>query len=77
MRDTGYRILAEGVAVSNDTWATGLANHDLIIGPTGGGKTRSYVLPNLLSSQESFVVTDTKGRHSGTAGVPGAGVGFY
>ena len=61
MRDNGYRILADGVAVSNDTWATGLANHDLIIGPTGGGKTRSYVLPNLLSSQESFIVTDTKG----------------
>ena len=61
MRDTGYRILADGVQVNNDTWATGLANHDLIIGPTGGGKTRSYVLPNLLSSQESFVVTDSKG----------------
>ena len=61
MRDTGYRILADGVTASNDTWATGLANHDLIIGPTGGGKTRSYVLPNLLSSEESFIVTDTKG----------------
>lgn len=61
MRDNGYRILAAGIKVSNDTWATGLANHDLIIGPTGGGKTRSYVLPNLLSSAESFVVTDTKG----------------
>lgn len=61
MRDIGHRILADGVTVSNDTWATGLANHDLIIGPTGGGKTRSYVVPNLLSSQESFVVTDTKG----------------
>ena len=61
MRDIGHRILADGVTVSNDTWATGLANHDLIIGPTGGGKTRSYVLPNLLSSAESFVVTDTKG----------------
>lgn len=61
MRDNSYRILAEGVTVSNDTWTTGLANHDLIIGPTGGGKTRSYVVPNLLSSQESFIVTDTKG----------------
>ena len=61
MRDIGYRILADGVTVSNDTWATGIANHDLIIGPTGGGKTRGYVLPNLLSSQESFVVTDSKG----------------
>ena len=61
MRDTGYRILAEGVTVSNDTWTTGLANHDLIIGPTGGGKTRSYVLPNLLNSKESFLVVDAKG----------------
>ena len=61
MRDNGYRILADGVTVSNDTWATGLANHDLIIGPTGGGKTRSYVVPNLLSSKESFLVVDTKG----------------
>ena len=49
MRDTGYRILADGVTASNDTWATGLANHDLIIGPTGGGKTRGYVLPDRKS----------------------------
>ena len=61
MRDTGYRILADGVTTSNDTWATGLANHDLIIGPTGGGKTRGYVLPNLLSTQESCIVADSKG----------------
>lgn len=61
MRDTGYRILADGVTVSNDTWATGLGNHDLIIGPTGGGKTRGYVLPNLLSTQESCIVADSKG----------------
>ena len=55
------RLLAEGVSVSNNTWETGLANNDLIIGPTGSGKTRSYVLPNLLDTQESFLVTDTKG----------------
>ena len=61
MRNNGYRILANGITVSNDTWATGLANHDLIIGPTGGGKTRNYVLPNLLNSKESFIAADTKG----------------
>ncbi len=84
MRDTGYRILADGVTVSNDTWATGLANHDLIIGPTGGGKTRGYVLPNLLSTQESFIVTDSKGtlrRQVGgileRRGFQCAGAGFY
>ena len=27
-----YRILAQGQTVSNDTWATGLNNNDLIIG---------------------------------------------
>ena len=57
MRDTGYRILADGVTASNDTWATGLANHDLIIGPTGGGKLGAMSCPtccprkNRLSSR--------------------------
>ena len=55
------RILAEGVTVSNDTWATQLNNNDLIIGPTGAGKTRGYVKPNLLQANESVIVTDTKG----------------
>ena len=36
------RILADHVLVSNNTWETGLANNDLIIGPSGGGKTRCY-----------------------------------
>ena len=61
MRKAGNRILADGVSVSNNTWETGLANNDLVVGPTGGGKTRGYVLPNLLNSQESFLVTDSKG----------------
>ena len=45
-----YRILAQGQTVSNDTWATGLNNNDLIIGPSGAGKTRGYVLPNILQA---------------------------
>lgn len=57
----GERILADGVTASNDTYKTHLSNNDLIIGPTGSGKTRSYVLPNLLTSEESFIVVDTKG----------------
>lgn len=68
MGDTGHRILADGVTVSNNTWETGLANNDLIIGPTGGGKTRGYVLPNLLNTGESFIVTDTKGALHGQVG---------
>lgn len=57
----GCRILAEGHTASNDTWKTGLNNNDLIIGPSGAGKTRGYVLPNILTMEDSFVVADTKG----------------
>jgi type IV secretion system protein VirD4 len=56
-----YRILAAGETASNNTWKTGLNNNDLVIGSTGAGKTRSYVKPNLLQENESFIVTDTKG----------------
>lgn len=56
-----YRILAEGQTVSNDTWSTGLNNNDIIIGPPGSGKTRGYVIPNILQCSESMVITDTKG----------------
>lgn len=56
-----YRILAHGHTISNDTWITGLNNNDLIIGPSGAGKTRGYVKPNILQCSESMVITDTKG----------------
>ena len=61
MQNKSYRILARDQTVCNDTWETGMNNNDLIIGPSGAGKTRGYVLPNLLQSSESLVVTDTKG----------------
>lgn len=56
-----YRILAEGRTVSNDTWSTNLNNNDIIIGPPGSGKTRGYVIPNILQCNESMVIADTKG----------------
>ena len=56
-----FRILASGQRISNDTWETGLNNNDLIIGPSGAGKTRSYVKPNLMQCEESVIVADTKG----------------
>lgn len=56
-----YRILASGQKISNDTWKTGINNNDLIIGPSGAGKTRSYVKPNLMQCEESVIVADTKG----------------
>ena len=61
MQNTSDRILAAGIRVSNDTWVTGRNNNDLIIGPSGAGKTTSYVLPNVCNSCESMIVVDTKG----------------
>ena len=56
------RILAEGITVSNDTKSTGFNNNDLIIGSSGSGKTGGYVIPNLQLTNDSIVVSDTKGR---------------
>ena len=55
------RILANGIVASNDTWATGNNNNDLLVGPPGAGKTRGYVVPNILHGQDSLIVADTKG----------------
>jgi type IV secretion system protein VirD4 len=38
-----------------------LNNNTLIIGGSGSGKTRGFVLPNILQAHASYVVTDPKG----------------
>lgn len=55
------RILARDEFMDNDTRKTGLNNNDLIIGPSGAGKTRGYVIPNILQCNGSMIITDTKG----------------
>ncbi len=54
------RKFAKGVAVSSDTRKTHLNNNDVIIGVSGGGKTGSYVVPYIMGTDESFIVSDTK-----------------
>ena len=61
MRNHSDRIFAAGIRVDNDTWLTGRNNNDIIIGPSGAGKTTGYVLPNILNAEESMVIVDTKG----------------
>lgn len=61
MRNNTFRILADGQTICNDTWKTGLNNNDMIIGPSGAGKTRSYVKPNIMQANESMIIADTKG----------------
>jgi type IV secretion system protein VirD4 len=38
-----------------------LNNNTLILGGSGSGKTRGYVMPNILQAHSSFIVTDPKG----------------
>ena len=61
MWDESMRTLAEGVQVSADSRKTGINAHDLVIGPSGAGKTRGYVIPAILQTEGSMIVTDTKG----------------
>lgn len=55
------RVFAKGVFVNNDTYVTQRNNNDLIIGPTRGGKTRGYIIPNILRAAENMIIADTKG----------------
>lgn len=64
----GIRPLIDGVTVSNDTRVTLLNNNDMIIGPTGAGKTGGYVIPNLMTCRGSVIVADTKGNLQRTLG---------
>lgn len=57
----GTHYLAEDCFFDTDTWKSGTNNNVLVIGPTGAGKTRSYVRPNLIHSHESMIILDTKG----------------
>ena len=56
-----YRILAKNCLVNNNTRITGTNNNDVIIGPSGAGKTRGYVKPNIMQCNESMIIADTKG----------------
>ena len=61
MNNNNYRIIAKDIRQSNDTRETKINNNDIIIGPSGAGKTRGYVIPDILQANESMVVADTKG----------------
>lgn len=58
---SGTHILADNFSFETDTWKSGTNNNVLVIGPTGAGKTRNYVKPNIIHSHESMIIMDTKG----------------
>lgn len=57
----GYGILPNGELFDLDNLKTGLNNNMAILGASGAGKTRSVVIPNLLSAYGSYIVADPKG----------------
>ena len=58
--EESYRIFAKGCKRTEDTRVSGLNNNVLVCGAPGSGKTGTYVLPTLYSTNNSVVVADTK-----------------
>lgn len=54
-------ILGENQYYSLNCHETGLNNNVLVVGASGAGKTRGYVIPNLLEASGSYVISDPKG----------------
>ncbi len=54
-------ILGEGQYYSLNYIETGLNNNVLAVGASGAGKTRGYVIPNLLEAAGSYMISDPKG----------------
>lgn len=57
----GETLVGRDRALETDSFETGLNNNMLVIGPSGAGKTRHVLKPNLLQMGSSFIVLDTKG----------------
>lgn len=57
-------LLSKHVAIGNtieDIYAHGLNTNVIAIGGSGAGKTRGYVIPNLLQATTSYIVLDPSG----------------
>ncbi len=57
----GKTLLTADTQLETDTWQSGLNNNVLVLGCSGGGKTRHHVKPNLLQANGSYIVLDCKG----------------
>lgn len=57
----GRTLLTGVTSLETDTWESGLNNNVLVLGCSGGGKTRHHVKPNLMQAHGSYVVLDCKG----------------
>ena len=69
-------IVGRNRAIETDSFQTGINNNMLVIGPSGAGKTRHVLKPNLLQMGSSFIVLDTKGTLCREMGAVLAGAGY-
>ena len=54
-------ILPDGSLCGTDGRMTRINNNVIVLGTSGGGKTRSVVIPNILAANESMIIADPKG----------------
>lgn len=57
----GDMVLPDGSRISLDDRRTRRNNNVLVVGAPGTAKTRSFVIPNLLELEGSYIITDPKG----------------
>ena len=56
-------ILSKSEQLSMNGLKTNIANHVLVLGDPGSGKSRNYVKPNVAQLNASYVITDPSGEH--------------
>ena len=54
-------ILPDGTLCDTDGRVTRTNNNMIVLGTSGGGKTRSVVIPNILAANDSMIIADPKG----------------
>lgn len=72
----GKTIVGRNRTIETDSFQTGINNNMLVIGPSGAGKTRHVLKPNLLQMGSSFIVLYTKGTLCREMGAMLAGAGY-
>ncbi len=53
------KIFSQNIRISTVNWK--LNNNTLFIGGSGSGKTRGFIVPNILQANSNYVITDPKG----------------
>lgn len=56
-----YTILGKNTTLDLNDFKTKLNNNVIVEGTSGCGKTRGFVIPNILNANSSYVVVDAKG----------------